>query len=120
MAKHDDEFEGRDTVTLTLDDDSELECIVLNIFKGGDREYIALLPTEGIEAEEGTVYLYRYEEDEQGNPNLTNIESDEEYEIASDAFDEMLDDEEYDELVSEEELAAEEEDAKKFYSNPLK
>ena len=55
MAKHDDEFEGRDTVTLTLDDDSELECIVLNIFKGGDREYIALLPTEGIEAEEGTV-----------------------------------------------------------------
>mgnify|MGYP000731892033 CR=1 FL=1 len=95
-------------------DDSELECIVLNIFKGGDREYIALLPTEGIEAEEGTVYLYRYEEDEQGNPNLTNIESDEEYEIASDAFDEMLDDEEYDELVSEEELAAEEEDAKKF------
>ena len=31
-----------------------------------------------------------------------------------DAFDEMLDDEEYDELVSEEELAAEEEDAKKF------
>ena len=113
MAKHDDEFEGRDTVTLTLDDDSELECIVLNIFKGGDREYIALLPTEGIEAEEGTVYLYRYEEDEQGNPNLTNIESDEE-QIASDAFDEMLDDEEYDELVSEEELAAEEEDAKKF------
>ena len=98
----------------TYDDDSELECIVLNIFKGGDREYIALLPTEGIEAEEGTVYLYRYEEDEQGNPNLTNIESDEEYEIASDAFDEMLDDEEYDELVSEEELAAEEEDAKKF------
>ena len=40
--------------------------------------------------------------------------TDEEYEIASDAFDEMLDDEEYDELVSEEELAAEEEDAKKF------
>ena len=27
MAKHDDEFEGRDTVTLTLDDDSELEWL---------------------------------------------------------------------------------------------
>ena len=62
MAKHDDEFEGRDTVTLTLDDDSELECIVLNIFKGGDREYIALLPTEGIEAEEGTVSVRKYGE----------------------------------------------------------
>ena len=101
------------TVTLTLENNEELECAVLNIFEAEEKEYIALLPTEGIEAEEGTVYLYRYEEDEQGNPNLTNIESDEEYEIASDAFDEMLDDEEYDELVSEEELAAEE-DAKKF------
>ena len=115
MAKHrNDEYEGRDTVTMLLDDDSELECIVLNIFKGGDREYIALLPTEGIESEEGTVYLYRYEEDEKGNPILTNIESDDEYEIAADAYDESLDDEEYDELVSEEELAAEEEDAKNF------
>ena len=115
MAKHkNDEYAGRDTVTLTLDDNTELECIVLCIFKGGDREYIALLPTEGIESETGTVYLYRYEEDAQGNPNLTNIESDEEYDIASDAFDEFLDDEEYDELVSEEELMAEEEDAKNF------
>ena len=83
-------------------------------FQGRRQRVYCTSSTEGIEAEEGTVYLYRYEEDEQGNPNLTNIESDEEYEIASDAFDEMLDDEEYDELVSEEELAAEEEDAKKF------
>ena len=30
------------TVTLTLDDDSEIECVVLNIFSAGDREYIAL------------------------------------------------------------------------------
>ena len=58
MAKHDDEFEGRDTVTLTLDDDSELECIVLNIFKGGDREYIALLPLdENGDNTDGQIYL---------------------------------------------------------------
>ena len=43
------------TVTLTLDDDSEIECVVLNIFSAGDREYIALLPMEGAESEEGTV-----------------------------------------------------------------
>ena len=61
MAKHDDEFEGRDTVTLTLDDDSELECIVLNIFKGGDREYIALLPLdENGDNTDGQIYLYRF------------------------------------------------------------
>ena len=41
------------TVTLTLDDGSQLECVVLTIFDAGEREYIALLPMEGEEAEEG-------------------------------------------------------------------
>ena len=41
------------TVTLTQDDGSELECVVLTIFPAGDRDYIALLPMEGEEAEEG-------------------------------------------------------------------
>ena len=54
------------TVTLTLDDDSEIECVVLNIFSAGDREYIALLPMEGADSEEGEVYLYRYSETEDG------------------------------------------------------
>ena len=41
------------TVTLTLDDGSQLECVVLTIFDAGEREYIALLPMDGQEAEEG-------------------------------------------------------------------
>lgn len=92
------------TVTLTLDDGTDLECVVLTIFEAGDKEYIALLPLDGNEAEDGEVYLYRYTEDADGNPDLENIESDEEYEIVADAFDELLDDEEYDELVGEDEL----------------
>ena len=92
------------TVTLTLDDGSEVECVVLTIFEAGDRDYIALLPTEGAEAEEGEVYLYRYEEDEDGNPSLDNIEDDDEYEVVADAFDELLDDQEFDEIVGEDEL----------------
>lgn len=91
------------TVTLTLDDGSELECVVLTIFTAGERDYIALLPMEGPEAEEGEVYLYRYSESKEGEPNLENIEDDEEYEIVADAFDELLDDAEYDELVGEDE-----------------
>ena len=43
------------TVTLTLDDDTEVECVVLTIFKAGEREYIALLPMEGADSEEGEV-----------------------------------------------------------------
>ena len=68
------------TVTLTLDDDSEIECVVLNIFSAGDREYIALLPMEGAESEEGEVYLYRYSETEDGTPVLDNIVDDDAYE----------------------------------------
>ena len=91
------------TVTLTLDDDTEVECAIVAIYPAGDKEYIALLPLGGEEEEEGEVFLYRYFEDENGEPQLENIESDEEYEIAADAFDEMLDSEEYDELVDADE-----------------
>ena len=92
------------TVTLTLDDDTEVECVVLTIFTAGERDYIALLPMEGEDSEEGEVYLYRYSETEDRTPVLDNIEDDDEYEIVADAFDEMLDDQEYDELVGEDEV----------------
>ena len=100
----DAENEEEMTVTLTLDDGRELECVVLTISPAGDKEYIALLPMDDEDSEEGEVYLYRYTEDENGAPNLENIEDDDEYEIVADAFDELLDEQEYDELVSEDEL----------------
>ncbi len=101
MAENVNDRDDEMYVTLTLDDDTEVECVVVTIFEAGERDYIALLPTEGAEAEEGEVYLYRYAEDEDGNPELTNIENDEEYEIVADAFDEWLDAQEYDEIVGE-------------------
>ena len=99
-AANDEEMTG----TLTLDDGTDLECVVLTIFEAADKEYIALLPLDGNEAEDGEVYLYRYSEDAEGNPDIQNIESDEEYEIVADAFDEFLDTAEYDVIVSEEDL----------------
>ena len=59
---------------------------------------------DGQEAEEGEVYLYRYSEDADGNPSLENIEDDEEYEIVAEAFDELLDEQEFDELIGEDEI----------------
>lgn len=90
-------------VTLTLDDDSEVDCEVIAIYEAEGKDYIALLPTEGQEHEEGEVFIYKYYEDENGDPGLDNIETDEEYDIAAEAFDQMLDEAEYDEEVSEEE-----------------
>lgn len=92
------------TVTLTMDDGSEVECVVLTIFEAGERDYIALLPMDSAEAEEGEVYLYRYSEPKDGEPVLDNIVDDDEYEIVADAFDELLDEQEYDELIGEDEL----------------
>ena len=96
--------EGETTVTLSLDDGTELECVVLTIFPAGGKEYIALLPMNQSEEEEGEVYLYRYTEDAEGNPDLENIEDDDEYELVADAFDELLDDQEYDEFIEADEI----------------
>lgn len=90
-------------VTLTLDDDSEIECIVITIFEAGERDYIALLPMDDAESEDGEVFLYRYSEDAEGNPILDSIESDQEYEIVADRFDEWLDEQEYEEIAGEDE-----------------
>ena len=90
---------AKKTVTLTLDNDEVLECAVLTIFSAGDRQYIALLPLEDAEdTEEGDVFIYRFEEDENGEPTLDNIEDDDEYELAADAFDEWLDEQDFEEL----------------------
>jgi len=44
------------------------------------------------------VIFYRYFEDEEGNPSLENIDSDDEFDAVSDRFDELLDEEEFDQM----------------------
>jgi len=100
----------KDTVTLTLDDDTEVECEIVSIFPVGEKEYIALLPMNGEEAEDGEVFIYRYTESADGEPDLENIEDDDEYEAVADAFDELLDSEEFDEIDDEEDDEEDEEE----------
>ena len=70
------------------------------IQNAGEQDYIALLPLDedGNDNEDGEVFIYRYFEDEDGEPSLDNIASDEEYETVSDRFDELLDEELFDSL----------------------
>ena len=90
------------TVTLTLDNDEVIECAVLTIYSVDDKEYIALLPLdEEGDNEEGDVFIYRYVETADGEPTLENIEDDDEYEAAADAFDEWLDEQEFEDIVEE-------------------
>lgn len=86
-------------VTLDLDDGTQVECEILTIFNVNGQDYIALLPLSEDNDEEGEeVFIYRYSEDEEGNPSLDNIEDDEEYEAVADRFDELLDEAEFDEM----------------------
>lgn len=79
------------TITLTMDDNTEVECAILTIFPVEDKEYIALLPLdENGQNQTGEVYLYVFSRTESGDPMLANIESDEEYEKAALAFDTIV------------------------------
>ena len=98
----DSEFKDRDTMTLDLDDGGKLECIVLNVFPVNNREYIALLPMndEGHVEEDAQIFLYRFEELGDDEVNRETIEDDDEFELVSDYFDEMLDEQEFNELFN--------------------
>lgn len=94
------------TVDLELENGETVTCAVVTILPVRQQDYIVLLPLdENGENTDGEVWFYRYSEDE-SNPNeepqLTYIDDDEEYEAVSDAFDEYLDDAEFDELVGDE------------------
>lgn len=81
------------TVTLTLENNEELECAVLNIFEAEEKEYIALLPLdENGDNTDGQIYLYRFiDNGEEEEPGLENIEEDEEFDRVSAIFNEWLD-----------------------------
>ena len=81
-------------VTLDLDDGSQLECQILTIFDVDNQNYIALVPVDN----DDEVIFYRYFEDEEGNPSLENIDQDDEFDAVSDRFDELLDEEEFDQM----------------------
>ncbi len=91
------------TVTMTLEDGSEVTCAIAAIFDVGGKDYIALLPLdENGDNNDGEVWLYGYKENENDpneEPELIFIQDEEEYEMVSDAFDEYLDEQEFDELL---------------------
>lgn len=97
-----DEFmDDPDDIRVTLElDDEEIECAILTIFDVDEQDYIVLVPVDENDEpkQEGEVFIYRYFEDENGNPALDNITSDEEMDKVSDRFDEWLDEQEFDAL----------------------
>jgi len=106
MAQHnhteeDGQMLESQVVTLTLDDDEEVDCAILVTFDVANQEYIALSPMdENGENVDGDVWLYRFLRDTtgEGKHDLENIEDDEEYEMVADKFDEWLDTQAFEEM----------------------
>lgn len=79
------------TITLTMDDDKEVDCAILTVFPVGDKEYIALLPLDSQgHNTDGEVFLFAFAKTEQGDPILANIDDREEYQAATEAFNRIL------------------------------
>ncbi len=106
MAKFEEPTEEM-TVELSLDNGQDVTCAVITILEVEGQDYIVLLPLdEKGENQDGEVWFYRYSEnpdDTNEEPELGYIDSDEEYDKVADAFDEYLDSQEFDELMSDEE-----------------
>ncbi len=98
---NDFENEENDTITITLEDDTELVCDVITIFPCQGKNYIALLPQNA--GEEGEVFLYEFINKGNDDIDLVNIEDDDEFDAVSDAFDEWLDTAEFDDIFDGEE-----------------
>ena len=95
------------TVELELDDGSTVSCAIVTILTVNEKDYIALLPMVDEEDETfGEVWFYEYVEDpdnSEAEPELKYIEDDDVYEAVSDAFEEFLDTQEFDEIIEDEE-----------------
>lgn len=94
-----EDYDEDEILVLTLDDDTELECRVVDVFPVGKYDYIALEAME----EEPNILLYRLEGDvSEDEIQLTSIESDEEFQKVSEEFNLRMetygDDEEWDEV----------------------
>ncbi|MCD4714998.1 MAG: DUF1292 domain-containing protein [Clostridiales bacterium] len=86
---HDHDHEHHQhTVTIELETGEEMECPIIEIFEVNEKEYIALLHPE-----EEIAMLYGFLDYEDGSIELTEITSDEEYELVSKVFDTLFDEE---------------------------
>lgn len=105
MAKKNDYEAEEMTLTLDLEDGTSVECAVITILTVESNDYIVVLPLdEDGNNEDGEVWFYRYSEnpdDHNEEPELGYIDDDDEYEKVADAFDEYLDNCEFDEIVEE-------------------
>ena len=89
VTEEDDDDEP-EIITLEFEDDTKVDCEVLGIFDYEDKDYIALIPDDGSD----DVYIYGYQEYDDGSFELEDIEDDELFAKVSAEFESIMRDEE--------------------------
>lgn len=91
---HDHEHEhDEDVIVLTDEEGNEHEFTIVQVITVDEKDYAVLLPIHDGEEDEEAVIM-RIDE-ENGEEVLVEIDSEEEFERVADAWEEMLDDEEF-------------------------
>lgn len=85
-----DEIEAPELITLEYDDGTSERCEVVDVFGLDGIDYIALAP----ESDDESVYIYGYEEHDDGTFSLRDILDDDEFAAASAAYEELVEEEE--------------------------
>ena len=92
-------FDEIEVLTLTDEDGKDVEFEFIGTVTLDGKEYYALVPFE--DNDEGAYVILRAEDAGNGDVNLVSIEDDDEYEIAADAFDEWMDEQDFDDMYGE-------------------
>jgi len=91
--------EDTEIITLQDEDGNEVDFEVIDSIEVDYTQYVLLAPVDPEEGEENAAYLFRVDEDENGDQTLVPVEDDEEFERVEAALQERdeayADDEEY-------------------------
>lgn len=79
-------------ITLTDEDGNDVDTEVIASMEVEElgKEFIAVLPQDTKEGEEAEAMILQYSEDENGEPVFAPIEDEEEFEIVSEAFNQVF------------------------------
>ncbi|MGI6211638.1 MAG: DUF1292 domain-containing protein [Anaerovoracaceae bacterium] len=88
-----------DIITLEFEDGSSIQCEIMGVFDCDDHDYIALIPEDGSD----DVYIYAYQEYDDGTFEINDIEDDKVFEKAVREFEKIMEENEEEEEEEEDE-----------------
>lgn len=110
--------EDMDTVVLTDEEGKEREFAIVDVLEVEGKDYAVLLPmdedTED-EEEEGDAVILRIDTDENGEDVLVDIEDDEEWEKVAEAWESLVEEEDFEDFDEEDEEEEDEEEDEEEY-----